>query len=55
MQSILNRFREPSTWAGIAALATIFGAPANTVQLVQQVVVGVAGLVAIVAPEASAK
>jgi len=54
MQALFNRFREPSTWAGIAALATMFGVPTTTVSLVQQVVVGVAGIVAIVTPEKAA-
>ena len=51
MKTILNRLREPSTWAGFAALATLFGVHSTTMGLVQQVVVGVAGLVAIVGPE----
>lgn len=48
---ILKRMREPSTWAGIAALAAVFGLPADTVNLVGQVVMGGAGLAAIVLGE----
>ncbi len=51
MHAIFKRFREPSTWAGIAILTSFFGVPPGTLELVQQVVVGVAGLIAIAAPE----
>jgi hypothetical protein len=49
--NILQRLREPSTWAGVAALGLIFGLPPGTIELVGQVVGGVAGLAAIVLPE----
>lgn len=49
--NILNRFREPSTWAGISALGLIFGLPPGTIELVGQVIGGVAGIAAIVMPE----
>lgn len=49
---ILSRLREPSTWAGLSVIATILGAPPGSVDLVHQIVAGVAGLVAIAAPEA---
>lgn len=52
---ILQRLREPSTWAGIAALGLIFGLPPGTIELVGQVVGGVAGLAAIVLPEQRAE
>lgn len=45
------RVREPSTWAGISILATMFGAPPGSIDLVSQVITGIAGLFAIVAPE----
>lgn len=51
MNTIFKRLREPSSMAGIAALAMIFGVPANTTELVVQVIGGVAGLAAIVLPE----
>lgn len=47
----LRRLREPSTWAGIAALGLVFGLPPGTVELVGQIVGGVAGLAAIFLPE----
>lgn len=55
MKMFFARLREPSTWAGIAALATIAGVPVTTMGLVQQAVVGVAGLVAVLVPEKAAQ
>lgn len=49
--NLLKRIKEPSTWAGIAALGVLFGLPPGTVEAVSQVVGGVAALVAIVMPE----
>lgn len=51
--SILKRIREPSTWAGIAALGLIFGLPPGTIEAVGQVIGGVAALGAIFLPEAA--
>ncbi len=48
---ILQRLREPSTWAGIAALGLVFGLPPGTVELVGQIIGGAAGLAAILLPE----
>lgn len=48
---IIKRLKEPSTWAGIAALGVLFGLPAGTVEALGQVVGGVAALAAIVIPE----
>jgi len=50
-KAILNRLREPSTWAGLSVLAALVGVPPGTFELVSQVVMGVAGLVAIALPE----
>lgn len=47
MKLILQRMREPSTWAGISALGLVFGLPPGTIDLLGQVVVGVASLAAI--------
>lgn len=44
---ILQRLREPSTWAGLSALGVVFGLPSGTVDLLGQVVAGVAGLAAV--------
>lgn len=51
MHTILNKLREPSTWAGIAILGTLFGVPPGTVELAGQVIGGVAGLAAIILDE----
>ena len=48
---LMQRLREPSTWAGIAALGLIFGLPPGTVELVGQIVGSVAGIAAIILPE----
>lgn len=53
MKAFLTRLREPSTMAGLAVLATLFGVPAGVPELVGQVVVGLAGLAAMLLPEAS--
>jgi hypothetical protein len=47
----LQRIREPSTWAGIAALGAMFGLPPGTIDLIGQVAMGVGGLAAIVLRE----
>lgn len=44
---ILQRLREPSTWAGLSVLGIVFGLPPGTIELVGQVVGGAAGLAAI--------
>jgi hypothetical protein len=49
--NIINRLREPSTWAGVAALGLIFGLPPGTIEMLGQIVGGVAGLAAIMLPE----
>lgn len=47
LANILQRLREPSTWAGISVLGIVFGLPPGTLELVGQVVGGAAGLAAI--------
>lgn len=47
MDYFLKRIREPSTWAGFAALGALFGIPAEHINLVAQVAMGVGGLAAI--------
>lgn len=51
MRYFLNRLREPSTLAGLAALATLAGVPAESVGLGAQAVGGVLGLLAVLVPE----
>ena len=53
LQTIIKRLKEPSTWAGLAALGVIFGLPPGTVEAVGQVLGGVAALAAIALPEGS--
>lgn len=49
--ALLNRVREPSTWAGVAALGLIFGLPPGTIEAAGQIVGGIAALGAIFLPE----
>lgn len=51
MNAILNRLREPSTWAGLSVLGVLFGLPPGTIDLAGQVIGGIAGLVSIVLAE----
>lgn len=43
----LKRIREPSTWAGLAVIGTLFGLPPGTVEATGQVAGGLAALAAI--------
>lgn len=52
---ILQRLREPSTWAGLSVLGVVFGLPPGTIELAGQVVAGLAGLAAIVMGEKKAQ
>jgi hypothetical protein len=54
MNAIFSRLREPSTWAGFGVLASIVGVPVTTFQLVQQVAMGIVGMIAVFAPEKAA-
>ena len=54
MQYLINRLREPSTWSGFGLLASMFGVPAGTFGLVQQVVMGAAGLASVLCAERGA-
>lgn len=58
--NFLNRIKEPSTWAGLASLAVLFGAsPDTTAQVVNatgsvaQAITGVAAVMAIFLHEKS--
>ncbi len=50
---IMQRLREPSTWAGIAALGLLVGLPAGTVEALGQIISGVTPLGAIFVTEAA--
>ena len=52
-KAIINRLREPSTWSGLGILATMAGMPAGTFGLIQQLIMGAAGLLAVVIAEKS--
>lgn len=52
---ILQRIKEPSTWAGLSALGLIFGLPVGTLDAAGQVLGGVAALAAIFLPEVKAE
>lgn len=49
--AILARLREPSTMAGIAALALLAGVPPGVPEAAMQGVAAVAGLLAVLLPE----
>lgn len=50
-RAFLKRLREPSTWAGLGIMAAAFGLPSGTFELISQVGMGVAGLIAVALPE----
>ncbi len=54
MMKLLQRLREPSTMAGLSALALLFGLPPGTFDAIAQIVSGAAALAAIVLPEKAA-
>jgi len=51
MNAFLDRVKQPSTWAGLSVLGVLFGLPPGTIDLVGQVVGGVAALAAMVLTE----
>lgn len=48
---IVDRLREPTTWAGFSALGMVFGLPPGVVDAVGQVVGGLGALAAILMSE----
>lgn len=50
-QKFVSRMGEPSTWAGLSAMAVLFGVPSNTVDLTVKAVGSVMALVAVFLPE----
>ena len=48
---VIKRLKEPSTWAGLSIIAALFGVPPGTIDLIAQVVGGIAALAAIALPE----
>lgn len=51
LKKMLQRFREPSTWAGLSALAVVFGVPPGTADVIVQAVAAVAAAAAVLLPE----
>ena len=51
MQKVLNRLKEPSTWAGFALLGSIFGVKELAALGTPEIVSGIAALIAVFAPE----
>jgi hypothetical protein len=51
MKTIAKRFKEPSTWAGLAALATLFGVPLEHINAVTALRTAAAGALAVFLPE----
>lgn len=49
--SILNRFREPSTWAGVSILLTLFGVPPGLPEALGQIVAGAGAVAAVLLAE----
>ncbi|WP_195763139.1 hypothetical protein [Burkholderia pseudomallei] len=48
---ILNRLREPSTWAGLAGVAVALGADMSKVHVALNAMAGVLAAVAVLLPE----
>jgi hypothetical protein len=54
MNKYVQRLKEPSTWAGLAALGVLLGGDPVKADAVQQVGVALAGLLAVFLPESKA-
>jgi len=52
MKNVLKRLKEPSTWAGLAGFAVLFGVDPIKANVIAQAVGGVAAALAVVLPEA---
>lgn len=48
---LLGRIKEPSTWRGIAMLATVAGCPAGTVDATLQLGLAIVGVIGVFAPD----
>ena len=54
MKTILQKLREPSTWAGIGMIAAVAGIKPDVMNAIAQAGIAIAGLVAIYLPEGQA-
>ena len=52
---VLNRAKEPSTWAGLAGLAVVFGVTAEQRSVISNAVAAVAAAIVMFVSEANAK
>lgn len=55
MKYFIDRAKEKSTWAGVAALAILFGVPPELAHVATEAMVAVAGVAAVVWPTTSGK
>lgn len=53
--AVIERLREPSTMAGLSALALLFGAPPGVPEAAVQGAAAVAGILAVLLPEKGRK
>jgi len=51
LRKLLKRLKEPSTWAGVSVIATIFGVPTGLIDAATQIVIGATAAAAILLPE----
>lgn len=54
MNAIVSRLKEPSTWAGLGAIAVAFGIDSTVVSAWVQALAALVGAVAVVLPERKA-
>lgn len=55
MKTIIKRLREPSTLAGLSALAILFGIPPGTVDVTVQAIGSVLAAAAVLLPDSNAQ
>lgn len=55
MKNVIKRLKEPSTWAGIAGLAVLFGVDPIKANIVVEAVAAVAAGLAVLLPEIKAQ
>ncbi|MDR2366280.1 MAG: hypothetical protein LBD68_10610 [Zoogloeaceae bacterium] len=54
-ENLLNKIKEPSTWAGLSVLGAIFSVPAGIMDGIGQIVAGAAAVLAVVLSEKAKK
>lgn len=57
LKSLLNRFKEASSWAGLSVLLALFGVnlPPGALEAIIQLLAAMAGTAAVFVPEAKSK